>query len=87
MSNSTFVCIDAHTCGNPVRVIKEGGPKLIGDNMSEKRQHFLREFDWIRKGLMFQTMILQFYLLKPLAAYQCVVTELLGQLLLLLKKV
>ena len=51
---STFVCIDAHTCGNPVRVIKEGGPKLIGNTMSEKRQHFLNEYDWIRKGLMFE---------------------------------
>ncbi len=54
MSKSTFVCIDAHTCGNPVRVIKTGGPKLLGANMSEKRQHFLREYDWIRKGLMFE---------------------------------
>jgi len=54
MSKSTFVCIDAHTCGNPVRVVKKGGPKLIGNNMSEKRQHFLQEFDWIRKGLMFE---------------------------------
>ena len=54
MSKSTFVCIDAHTCGNPVRVIKEGGPKLIGNTMSEKRQHFIKEFDWIRKGLMFE---------------------------------
>jgi 4-hydroxyproline epimerase len=54
MSKSTFVCIDAHTCGNPVRVIKEGGPKLVGVNMSEKRQHFLNEYDWIRKGLMFE---------------------------------
>lgn len=54
MSKSTFVCIDAHTCGNPVRVIKEGGPKLIGNTMSEKRQHFLKEYDWIRKGLMFE---------------------------------
>lgn len=54
MSKSTFVCIDAHTCGNPVRVIKEGAPKLIGNTMSEKRQHFLKEFDWIRKGLMFE---------------------------------
>ena len=54
MSKSTFVCIDAHTCGNPVRVIKEGGPKLVGLNMSEKRQHFLNEYDWIRKGLMFE---------------------------------
>ncbi|HRG08116.1 MAG TPA: proline racemase family protein, partial [Cyclobacteriaceae bacterium] len=50
----TFKCIDAHTCGNPVRVVAEGGPHLIGNNMSEKRQHFLREYDWIRKGLMFE---------------------------------
>ncbi|MFM8833469.1 MAG: proline racemase family protein, partial [Cytophagales bacterium] len=51
---STFKCIDAHTCGNPVRVVAEGGPPLEGKNMSEKRQHFLREYDWIRKGLMFE---------------------------------
>jgi 4-hydroxyproline epimerase len=50
----TFHCIDAHTCGNPVRLIREGGPSLQGKDMSEKRLHFLREFDWIRKGLMFE---------------------------------
>lgn len=50
----TFFCIDAHTCGNPVRVVAGGGPILKGANMSEKRQHFLQEFDWIRKGLMFE---------------------------------
>jgi 4-hydroxyproline epimerase len=49
-----FNCIDAHTCGNPVRLVKEGGPVLQGKNMSEKRQHFLREYDWIRTGLMFE---------------------------------
>jgi len=49
-----FHCIDAHTCGNPVRLVKEGGPGLQGKNMSEKRQHFLREYDWIRTGLMFE---------------------------------
>ncbi|WP_298754503.1 4-hydroxyproline epimerase [uncultured Psychroserpens sp.] len=54
MSKSKFICIDAHTCGNPVRVIKEGGPKLEGNSMSEKRQHFLKDYDWIRKGLMFE---------------------------------
>ncbi|MBA6154779.1 4-hydroxyproline epimerase [Gelidibacter maritimus] len=54
MSRSTFVCIDAHTCGNPVRVIKEGGPHLVGETMSQKRLHFLKEFDWIRRGLMFE---------------------------------
>lgn len=52
--DQVFYCIDAHTCGNPVRLVKEGGPVLIGQNMSEKRQHFLREFDWIRTGLMFE---------------------------------
>jgi len=54
MSKSTFVCIDAHTCGNPVRVVKEGGPNLIGNTMNEKRLHFLKEYDWIREGLMFE---------------------------------
>jgi 4-hydroxyproline epimerase len=49
-----FQCIDAHTCGNPVRLVKEGGPELVGKTMSEKRQHFLREYDWIRTGLMFE---------------------------------
>jgi len=54
MSKHTFVCIDAHTCGNPVRVIKSGGPTLVGKTMNEKRLHFLKEYDWIRKGLMFE---------------------------------
>ena len=51
---STFHCIDAHTCGNPVRLVADGGPELEGKNMSEKRQHFLKDYDWIRKGLMFE---------------------------------
>ena len=50
----TFHCIDAHTCGNPVRLVKQGGPSLVGNTMSEKRQHFMKEYDWIRKGLMFE---------------------------------
>ncbi|WP_439696589.1 4-hydroxyproline epimerase [Mucilaginibacter sp. AW1-7] len=54
MSSKTFFCIDAHTCGNPVRVVVGGGPTLKGDNMSQKRQHFLKEYDWIRTGLMFE---------------------------------
>jgi 4-hydroxyproline epimerase len=54
LKGSVFECIDAHTCGNPVRVVAKGGPALEGNNMSEKRQHFLREYDWIRKGLMFE---------------------------------
>jgi 4-hydroxyproline epimerase len=54
LSGHIFSCIDAHTCGNPVRVVAIGGPELDGNNMSEKRSHFLKEYDWIRKGLMFE---------------------------------
>lgn len=54
MARKTFFCVDAHTCGNPVRVIAGGGPNLEGKDMSEKRQHFIKEYDWIRKGLMFE---------------------------------
>jgi len=50
----TFSCIDAHTCGNPVRLVTGGGPILKGNSMMERRLHFLEEFDWIRKGLMFE---------------------------------
>ena len=54
MASHTFFCIDAHTCGNPVRVVAGGGPLLSGKTMSERRQHFLAEYDWIRTGLMFE---------------------------------
>jgi 4-hydroxyproline epimerase len=54
MGSKTFFCVDAHTCGNPVRLVAGGGPLLNGANMSEKRQHFLKEYDWIRTGLMFE---------------------------------
>lgn len=54
MSTKKFFCIDAHTCGNPVRLIAGGAPFLIGNSMMEKRLHFLAEYDWIRKGLMFE---------------------------------
>lgn len=54
LTGNIYHCIDAHTCGNPVRLVVSGGPVLEGKNMSEKRQHFLRDYDWIRKGLMFE---------------------------------
>lgn len=54
VSVKRFFCIDAHTCGNPVRLVAGGAPPLAGKTMKEKRLHFLREYDWIRKGLMFE---------------------------------
>lgn len=50
----TYYCIDGHTCGNPVRLVTSGHPPLLGESMSEKRQHFLRDYDWIRRALMFE---------------------------------
>src|SRR3990172_2542147 len=54
MAHHTFFCIDGHTCGNPVRVVAGGGPLLNGTTMLERRAHFLAEFDWIRRALMFE---------------------------------
>ncbi len=48
------LCIDGHTCGNPVRLVAGGGPLLNGATMMERRAHFLAEYDWIRTGLMFE---------------------------------
>jgi 4-hydroxyproline epimerase len=54
MIRKKFFCIDAHTCGNPVRLVAGGGPLLKGDNMFERRAHFMEDYDWIRRGLMFE---------------------------------
>ncbi len=54
MLKGSFFCIDGHTCGNPVRLITSGHPHLRGISMSEKRQDFLQNHDWIRQSLMFE---------------------------------
>jgi len=54
MTSHTFFCVDAHTCGNPVRVVAGGAPLLDGATMGERRRHFLADYDWIRTGLMFE---------------------------------
>ncbi|MCK0196213.1 4-hydroxyproline epimerase [Ancylobacter sp. 6x-1] len=54
MNPHTFLCVDAHTCGNPVRVVAGGGPILPNVSMAEKRQIFLSQHDWVRKALMFE---------------------------------
>ena len=51
---ATFECVDGHTAGMPVRMVVSGAPVLEGKNQSERRQHFMREFDWIRRALMFE---------------------------------
>jgi 4-hydroxyproline epimerase len=50
----SFFCIDAHTCGNPVRLVAGGGPLLPNLSIAERREIFIRDHDWIRKALMFE---------------------------------
>ena len=50
----SFFCIDAHTCGNPVRLVAGGGPLLPHLPMADRRDLFVRDHDWIRKALMFE---------------------------------
>jgi 4-hydroxyproline epimerase len=54
MARHTFFCIDAHTCGNPVRVVAGGGPLLPAVSMAEKRQILVRDYDWIQRALTFE---------------------------------
>ena len=54
MPRHTFFCIDAHTCGNPVRVVAGGAPQLPHVPMGEKREIFARDYDWVRRALMFE---------------------------------
>jgi len=54
LARHVFECIDAHTAGNPVRVVTGGAPALEGATMNARREHFMAEYDWIRSGLMFE---------------------------------
>lgn len=50
----SFFCIDAHACGNPVRVVAGGAPLMPSVSMAERRELFVRDHDWVRTALMFE---------------------------------
>jgi len=54
MTRHCFKTIEGHTEGMPVRMVIEGAPVLHGASMNERRQHFLAEFDWMRRALMLE---------------------------------
>lgn len=54
MATHTFFCIDGHTLGSPVRLVTGGAPRLEGADQSARRAHFMAEFDWIRRALMYE---------------------------------
>ena len=46
--------IDAHTGGEPLRIIIDGYPELSGNTILEKRKDAKDRFDYIRKSLMLE---------------------------------
>ena len=49
-----YTTIDAHTGGEPLRMIMGGIPPLKGDTILAKRAYFREHFDYIRKVLMYE---------------------------------
>lgn len=52
--NRLFTTIDAHTGGEPLRIITGGIPPLKGDTILERRAYFRENLDYIRKILMYE---------------------------------
>lgn len=47
-------CIDAHTGGEPLRIITSGFPPIEGDTILEKREFVLKHYDHLRKMIMLE---------------------------------
>jgi trans-L-3-hydroxyproline dehydratase len=50
----TIKTIDAHTAGEPLRVIYEGIPELPGTSILEKRRHAQKNLDSLRKAIILE---------------------------------
>jgi len=50
----TFTTIDAHTEGEPLRIITSGYPNITGNTILKKRQYLKENLDNLRKLLMFE---------------------------------
>ncbi len=50
----TLTTIDAHTEGEPLRIILDGYPEVPGDNILAKRRYLQSELDHLRQVLMYE---------------------------------
>jgi len=50
----SITTIDAHTEGEPLRIITDGYPEIIGETILEKRQYLTENLDHLRQLLMFE---------------------------------
>lgn len=60
--------IDAHAEGEPLRIVTEGFPRLLGKSILEKRRHIRDNFDQLRTALLWEPR-------GHADMYGCVVTE------------
>jgi trans-L-3-hydroxyproline dehydratase len=60
--------IDAHTAGEPLRVLTGGYPELPGDTILSKRQYARENLDYLRKALLWEPR-------GHADMYGCIVTE------------
>ena len=51
---SVITTIDAHTAGEPLRIITSGLPELVGATILERRQYMRQHFDHVRRALMWE---------------------------------
>lgn len=49
-----ITCIDAHTAGEPLRIVTSGFPKIFGKTILEKRDYVLKNLDHLRKMIMLE---------------------------------
>ena len=47
-------CIDAHTGGEPLRIVTSGMPPILGNTILEKREYMLNNYDHLRKMIMLE---------------------------------
>jgi len=52
--SKTICCVDSHTAGEPTRVVVSSLPALKGQTILEKRASLRKDFDGIRKILMYE---------------------------------
>src|SRR5574340_282015 len=48
----TVRVVDAHTAGEPTRVVVEGGPDLGSGSLAERRERFRTEYERYRSGIV-----------------------------------
>ncbi|ATF15110.1 proline racemase [Brevibacillus sp. HB1.2] len=66
--NQLFTTVEAHTGGEPLRIITGGIPPLAGKTILEKRRYFREKLDYIRRILMYEPR-------GHHGMYGCVMTE------------